>query len=90
MVVTGLEFFYFKAYHTPSNADTKRGVAFNRVVGLPDLALVSEAHYVRHRSLASPFALFSESPSLLEYFPSTFVYAYSPSIITTPSVMERP
>lgn len=43
-------------------------------VGLPDLALVSEAHYVRHRSMSDLFSYFNESPELLEYFPSTFVY----------------
>ncbi len=90
MVVMGLEFFYFQAYHSPNNVDTKRHAAFTRVLGLPDVALVSEAHSVRHRSLASTFSLFSESPSLLEYFPSTFVYAYSPTVKKTPSVMERP
>jgi NAD-specific glutamate dehydrogenase len=57
------------------------------LVGLPDLALVSEAHYVRHRSLSDVFSYFNESPELLEYFPSTFVYHYAPS--SNPSRIER-
>ena len=47
-------------------------------VGLSDLPLVCEAHYVRHRSISDVFAYFNESPELLEYFPSTFVYRYTP------------
>ena len=57
------------------------------MVGLPDLALVSEAHYVRHRSLSDVFSYFNESPELLEYFPSTFVYHYAPN--AQPSRIER-
>lgn len=57
------------------------------LVGLPDLALVSEAHYVRHRSLSDVFSYFNESPELLEYFPSTFVYHYAP--YSHPSRIER-
>jgi len=57
------------------------------LVGLPDLALVSEAHYVRHRSLSDVFSYFNESPELLEYFPSTFVYHYAPN--AQPSRIER-
>lgn len=54
-------------------------------IGLPDLALVSEAHYVRHRSLSDVFSFFGDSPELLEYFPSTFVYHFSPSYKDNPS-----
>ncbi|QIR75645.1 hypothetical protein FA592_05150 [Sulfurospirillum diekertiae] len=57
------------------------------LVGLPDLALVSEAHYVRHRSLSDVFSYFNESPELLEYFPSTFVYHYAPN--ANPSRIDR-
>ena len=44
---------------------------------LPDLALSTEAHFIRHRSLSDLFSIFSNAPMLLEYFPSTFVYHYS-------------
>jgi len=56
------------------------------LVGLPDLALVSEAHYVRHRSLSDLFSYFNESPELLEYFPSTFVYR--PNALASSSRIE--
>lgn len=58
------------------------------LIGLPDSALVNEAHYVRHRSLGTPFMMFSESPSLMEYFPSTFVYAPSLAVVKLPSRIE--
>ena len=54
-------------------------------VSLPDLAISTEAMYIRHRSLADIFSYFKESPSLLEYFPSTFVYNYPKNINNYPS-----
>lgn len=79
--------FYFSQTHalSPQNITCKE--ALSDFVGLPDLALVNEAHYVRHRSLSSVFAYFNESPELLEYFPSTFVYHYTSS--AHPSRIER-
>ena len=62
---------------------------FVSLVGLPDLSLVSEAHYVRHRSLSDVFSYFGDSPELLEYFPSTFVYHYASAFEKNPSRIER-
>ncbi len=61
--------------HKDKKEDEKR--AFIHIIGLPDLAISNEVHYVRHRSLSDTFSLFSNSPSLGENFPSTFVYNYS-------------
>ncbi len=44
------------------------------VTQLPDLALTTQATWLRHRSLATPFAIFPEDGSLLDYFPASFVY----------------
>ena len=49
-----------------------------RLIGLPDLALSTEARYIRHRSLSDFHSLFSEEGTLPEYFPSAFVYAFAP------------
>lgn len=49
-----------------------------RLIGLPDLALSTEARYIRHRSLSDFHSLFSEEGSLPEYFPSAFTYALPP------------
>ena len=86
-VVIMAQVFYFS--HTNSLTPEKKASkeTLSAIVGLPDLALVNEAHYVRHRSLSGVFAYFNESPELLEYFPSTFVYRYAP--YTHPSRIER-
>ena len=78
---------YFSHTHSLTSEKTASKEALSALVGLPDLALVNEAHYVRHRSLSGVFAYFNESPELLEYFPSTFVYRYAP--YSHPSRIER-
>ena len=78
---------YFFSAHALSPEKIASKETLSAIVGLPDLALVNEAHYVRHRSLSGVFAYFNESPELLEYFPSTFVYRYAP--YTHPSRIER-
>ncbi len=77
---------YFFSAHALSPEKITQKETLSELVGLPDLALVNEAHYVRHR-LSGVFAYFNESPELLEYFPSTFVYRYAP--YTHPSRIER-
>jgi len=84
-----VQYAYFSHHLTLSDEERTRKKCLSALIGLPDSALVSEAHYVRHRSLASTFAFFSDAPSLAEYFPSTFVYHYSPSVTQTPSRIER-
>lgn len=79
--------FYFSSAHALSPEKITQKETLSELVGLPDLALVNEAHYVRHRSLSGVFAYFNESPELLEYFPSTFVYRYAP--YSHPSRIER-
>lgn len=41
---------------------------------LPDLAISTEASYVRHRSLSDFFSIYRDDASLREYFASTYVY----------------
>lgn len=50
---------------------------FVSLVGLPDLAISTEATYIRHRSLADMFSIYKDDGNLREYFPSTFVYNHS-------------
>jgi len=61
---------------------------FVKIVTLPDLAISNETHYVRHRSLSDTFSIFSNSPTLSENFPSTFVYNYSEIQRKIPSRIE--
>lgn len=44
------------------------------LIKLPDLALASETIWIRHRSISNIFSIFPEDGTLLEYYPSSFVY----------------
>lgn len=61
---------------------------FVKSIGLPDLAISTEAMYIRHRSLSTVFSIFKDDPLLKEYFPSTFIIAPSPTVNNTPSKIE--
>lgn len=50
---------------------------FLQIVGLPDLAISTEATYVRHRSISDIFSIYKDDGVLREYFPSTFTYSHS-------------
>lgn len=41
---------------------------------LPDLAISTEASYIRHRSLSDFFSIYRDDAALREYFGSTYVY----------------
>ncbi|MDD3441779.1 hypothetical protein [Sulfurimonas denitrificans] len=41
---------------------------------LPDLAISTEASYIRHRSLSDFSSIYRDDASLREYFASTYVY----------------
>ena len=72
--LTITELFYFN--YQSKNIDTiiiqkQKAVA---IIGLPDLALSTEAVWLRHRSISNVFSVFPEDGSLLDYYPSSFVY----------------
>jgi hypothetical protein len=48
------------------------------LTGLPDLALSTEARFIRHRSLSAIHDYFGDEGTLPEYFPSAFAYAPPP------------
>jgi len=77
-----IEFLYM--YNT-STLHVKEKNNFVSLIGLPDLSISNGANFIRHRSYSDTFALFSNGPELLEYFPSTFTYNYSPSYKNIPS-----
>ena len=76
LIFTITEIIYLKNRPLPQNQKK----LFVKTIGLPDLAISTEAKYIRHRSLTSIGDIFSENPESIEYFPTTFVYA--PSIIS--------
>lgn len=47
---------------------------FVQSIGIPDLAITTEASFVRHRSLSDFFSIYRDDGALREYFASTFVF----------------
>lgn len=60
---------------TKQNLDKK--ITFLKYSTLPDLAISTEASYIRHRSLTNIFSIYKDDGNLREYFPSTFTYSHS-------------
>jgi len=48
-----------------------------RITGLPDTSLVTEARFIRHRTLSDTYSIFDFSPEAKEVFPMSFVYGKS-------------
>lgn len=78
LLVMACEYFYIQTTRTLTQQSLEKKALFTASVGLTDLSLVTEARYVRHRSLSDVFSFFGDGPELMEYFPSTFVYHHSP------------
>jgi len=72
-----MESLYLCNTYSMSSASFEKKSAFVKVSGLPDLALSTEATYVRHRSLSDLFSIYKDDATLREYFPSTFVISHS-------------
>ncbi|QKF82796.1 hypothetical protein CRV08_03020 [Halarcobacter ebronensis] len=79
------EIFYLSSFKSLKQTQIDEKLSLLKVTALPDLAISTEAMYIRHRSLADTFSIFKESPELREYFPSTFVYSHSHIFSNTPS-----
>ena len=50
---------------------------FISLVQLPDLAIATEATYIRHRTLSDVFSIYKDDGVLREYFVSTYTIANS-------------
>lgn len=75
-IVTLLSFEVLYLYKTKSlDEDSLRlKREFVSTLLLPDLAISTEASYIRHRSLSDFFSIYRDDASLREYFASTYVY----------------
>ncbi len=62
------------AYISQKSASQDLKREFVALTMLSDLAISNEASYIRHRSLSDFFAVYSEDPTLRDYFASSFVY----------------
>ncbi len=72
-----LESLYLVLYKTEPKELKSKKHNFVTLVGLPDLAISTEATYIRHRSMSTLFSIYKDDGSLREYFPSTFTYSHS-------------
>ena len=68
VIVTILDINY-----TTNGKTTVKKNLFVQTIGLPDLAISTEARYIRHRSLSDINSIFSDGPEHIEYAPTTFI-----------------
>ncbi len=61
-----------------------------RSLGLTDLALVTEARYLRHPSLADLHSAFQDHPVAMEHFPSGALIAPPAHLRRAPAPPSRP
>lgn len=85
MIFLAFELIYLYNFKNYSNKVLQEKNSFVSVTSLPDLAISTEAMFIRHRSLSDIFSIFKESPELREYFPTTFIYSNSNILNNTPS-----
>jgi hypothetical protein len=87
-LLLGAEIVYLSSKRslTPKKIELKKYLVSSSHI--TDLAVSNETRSVRQRSTVEVFSVFSESPELLEYFPTTFVYAPSSNLKITPSRIE--
>ncbi len=72
-----VETLYLVSVKSMSSDLLKKKIAFVELVGLPDLAISTEATYVRHRSVSDMFSIYKDDGTLREYFPSTYAISHS-------------
>jgi len=77
ILLLGIELIYLSLTKNISSNQKSNKIEFVKLTKSPDLSIVTEAFYIRHRSLANIFDIYSDDPTLIEYFPSTFVYSHS-------------
>ena len=69
-----IEVTYLVSVKEKSGHEVNGKREFVQSVGIPDLAISTEASYVRHRSLSDFFSIYRDDGALREYFASTFVF----------------
>jgi len=88
LLVAETAWYAFSGTMSADKAERKR--SFVAMTGLPDLAVATEARFLRFRSLGDPYSPFNEGPELLDYFPASFTYAPSGTEKLIPSRIANP
>jgi len=73
----GMESIYLVTTKSMSKDMKEKKNSFVSLVGLADLAISTEATYIRNRSLSTVFSIYKDDPTLREYFPSSYAISYS-------------
>ncbi|MBZ4643941.1 MAG: hypothetical protein PWQ25_384 [Deferribacteres bacterium] len=60
-----------------------------KLIGLPDISLVTEARFIRHRSLSDTYSIFDYSSESREVFPMSFVYDISDSYMSEKVILNE-
>jgi len=71
------ELVYLKSTKSMTEDMRDKKNVFVSLVKLPDLAISTEATYVRHRSISDMFCIYKDDPTLREYFVSTYAISHS-------------
>lgn len=77
LVLLLVEGAYLNSTKIMSSESLNKKVAFVEISQLPDLAISTEATFVRHRSLGTVFSIYKDDGDLREYFPSTYAISHS-------------
>ena len=75
-VLLALELIYMVSSLQMSEEVREKKRSFVSLVSLPDLALNSDSHALRHRSLSSVGSLYEYDGTLVEYSNASFVFAH--------------
>lgn len=74
VVLSCIEIIYYSNHSNKNKLLEYKKIKAVSFIQLPDLALVTEAVWLRHRSLSNVFSIFPEDGTLLDYYPSSFIY----------------
>lgn len=77
LIATTIQIIYIQQTKSLTQKSITKKNIFVQVTSLPDLALSTEANYIRHRSISDIFSLYRDDGTLREYTPSTYTYSLS-------------
>lgn len=77
MVFFAIETLYILSSKSLDNETLEKRREFVSIIALPDLAISTEATFIRHRSMSDLFGIYKDDGSLREYFVSTYTYSHS-------------
>ncbi|MDY0234228.1 MAG: hypothetical protein RBS11_09375 [Sulfurimonas sp.] len=77
LVFFALETLYIFSTKSLDSESLEKRKELVSIIALPDLAISTEATFIRHRSMSDLFSIYKDDGSLREYFVSTYTYSHS-------------